>query len=63
MLARLIVGGGLFVLGYLLGKEVGRVQPVRDELQRAREAAADDEVSDRPAQGASDPASSTSSES
>ena len=36
MLARLVVGAGLFALGYYLGKEVGRMAPVRDELRRAR---------------------------
>ena len=36
MLTRLLIGAGLFAVGYLLGKEVGRMDPVREELQRAR---------------------------
>ncbi|MFM1892291.1 MAG: hypothetical protein RLZ44_1368 [Pseudomonadota bacterium] len=35
---RLLVGTGLFALGYYLGKEVERTRPVRDELDRARAA-------------------------
>ena len=37
MLARLIAGAGLFVIGYYLGKEIGRTEPIREELRRARE--------------------------
>lgn len=36
MLLRLIAGVGLFAFGYYLGREVGRMQPIREELARAR---------------------------
>lgn len=36
MLGRLVVGVGLFALGYYLGREIGRTEPIRDELKRAR---------------------------
>ena len=39
MLVRLVLGVGLFALGYYLGREVGRAEPVREELRRAREGA------------------------
>ena len=39
MLGRLIAGAGLFAVGYLLGREIGRTEPVRAELRRDREAA------------------------
>jgi hypothetical protein len=45
MLLRLITGVGLFALGYYLGREVGRMAPVREELQRARDQ--DDAEDDR----------------
>ena len=37
MIYRIIVGVGLLALGYYLGREVGRAEPVREELRRARE--------------------------
>lgn len=40
MWLRLITGAGLLALGYYVGKQVGQMQPVRDELKRAREDAA-----------------------
>jgi len=40
MIARIFLGAGLFVLGYLVGKEIGRTEAVRDQLRRA---AADDD--------------------
>lgn len=42
MWLRLLVGAGLFALGYYLGKEVERTRPVREELDRARTGAEDD---------------------
>jgi hypothetical protein len=36
MLTRIVAGIGLFALGYYLGKEVGRTEPVREELATAR---------------------------
>jgi hypothetical protein len=36
MWLRLVIGGGLFALGYYLGREVERTKPVREELARAR---------------------------
>jgi hypothetical protein len=38
MFSRLIVGAGLFALGYFVGREVGRMEPIIQELQRARDA-------------------------
>jgi hypothetical protein len=43
MIVRLFAGAGLFVLGYLVGREVGRSESVRDQL---RWAAGDDRVID-----------------
>jgi hypothetical protein len=36
MLLRLLAGAGLVALGFYLGKEVGRMQPIREELAKAR---------------------------
>ena len=36
MLFRLIAGAGLFAFGYYLGKQIGRMEPIRDELEQAR---------------------------
>ena len=38
MFARLIISAGLFALGYYIGREVGRMEPIIQELQRARDA-------------------------
>ena len=35
---RLIIGVGLFTLGYYIGREVGRTEHVRRELEQARQA-------------------------
>ncbi|MCU0833638.1 MAG: hypothetical protein MUC77_04255 [Chromatiaceae bacterium] len=37
MIVRLVLGVGLFALGYYLGREVGRAEPVREALRSARE--------------------------
>ena len=37
MLLRLILGAGLLAFGYYMGREVGRTEPLREELKRARE--------------------------
>ena len=34
---RIFIGIGLFTLGYHVGREVGRLEPIREELRRARE--------------------------
>jgi len=34
---RILIGVGLFTFGYHLGREVGRLEPIREELRRARE--------------------------
>jgi hypothetical protein len=47
MLLRLIAGIGLVAFGYYIGRQVGRMEPIREELQRAREAQAEDTDSDR----------------
>ena len=44
MLIRLIAGVGLFAFGYYLGKQVGRMEPIRDELARERDEPTDDVV-------------------
>jgi len=36
MLLRLLTGAGLLALGYYVGKQVGRTEPIREELARAR---------------------------
>jgi hypothetical protein len=33
---RILIGIGLFTFGYHLGREVGRLEPIRDELSRSR---------------------------
>ena len=35
MFVRLIAGAGLFALGYYLGKQIGRMEPIREDLERA----------------------------
>jgi hypothetical protein len=35
MIARIFIGAGLFALGFFLGKEIGRTEPIRDKLRRA----------------------------
>ncbi|MEA3292094.1 MAG: hypothetical protein U9Q71_07325 [Pseudomonadota bacterium] len=37
MLLRLIMGTGLIAFGYYMGREVGRTEPIREELKRVRE--------------------------
>ncbi len=34
---RLLVGAGLFALGYYVGREIGRLESIRDEMRRLRE--------------------------
>lgn len=36
MLLRLIAGAGLLALGYYVGKQVGRMEPIREDLERSR---------------------------
>ena len=36
MLFRLIAGAGIFALGYYIGREVGRMEPIVSELAKAR---------------------------
>ena len=36
-IVRVFIGIGLFTFGYQLGRAVGRVEHIRDELERARE--------------------------
>lgn len=38
MLFRIVIGAGLFALGYYLGREEGRAKPIRDALHELREA-------------------------
>lgn len=44
MLLRVIAGAGLLALAYYVGKQVGRMEPIREDLERRRDAAASDEV-------------------
>ena len=46
MWTRLITGLGLLALGYYVGKQVGRMEPIRQELERTRADAADHEAAD-----------------
>jgi hypothetical protein len=34
---RIFIGAGLFALGYFLGREIGRTEPIRDRLRLAAE--------------------------
>ena len=38
MFFRLMAATGLFALGYFIGREVGRMEPILRELERARNA-------------------------
>lgn len=38
MILRLLSGASLLLLGYYIGREVGRSEPIRRELQEARDA-------------------------
>lgn len=38
MLLRLITSAGLIAFAYYVGKQVGRMEPIREELERARNA-------------------------
>lgn len=35
MIARIVLGIGLFALGYFVGKEIGRAESIRDQLRGA----------------------------
>lgn len=37
MIVRLLLGAGLFAFGYYVGKQVGRTEPIREEMARARD--------------------------
>ena len=37
MLYRILINLGIFAFGYYLGREVGRVESVREQLRQARE--------------------------
>jgi hypothetical protein len=51
MLTRLVAGFGLFALGYYLGKEVGRTEPIREELDAARRDAPQPDEAHAPVKG------------
>ncbi|MCP3868780.1 MAG: hypothetical protein GY703_11920 [Gammaproteobacteria bacterium] len=36
MVTRLILGAVIFVVGYRLGRTIGRIEPLRDELAQIR---------------------------
>ena len=36
---RLLLGLGLFALGYYVGREIGRLESLREEMRKAREEA------------------------
>ena len=48
MLVRLIMGAALFAAGYYLGREVGRHEPLRREIEAGREARRSQEIVDKP---------------
>jgi hypothetical protein len=52
MIGRLMVGVGLFALGYYLGREMGRTEHIRNRLEqsRTRQPAAAPESPDRDAE-------------
>jgi hypothetical protein len=54
MFVRVFIGVGLLALGYFVGREVGRTESVREELERRRTGAG----TDQPDQG--DPESAAS---
>jgi len=37
ILIRIFTGAGLFAFGYLVGKEIGRAESIRDQLRSAAE--------------------------
>ena len=37
MIVRVLTGAALLLLGYYIGREVGRAEPIRKELEQARE--------------------------
>lgn len=37
MLLRLLAGAGLLALGYYVGKQVGQMEPIREDLKRLRD--------------------------
>lgn len=37
MLLRILGGAGLLMLGYYIGREVGRAHPIREQLKQQRE--------------------------
>ena len=37
MIIRALTGAALLLLGYYIGREVGRAEPIRKELEQARE--------------------------
>ncbi|MFQ6021803.1 MAG: hypothetical protein ACE5NW_03700 [Acidiferrobacterales bacterium] len=37
MIFRVLIGAGLLALGYYVGREIGRSEPIREELRKARD--------------------------
>jgi hypothetical protein len=37
MIVRVLTGAALLLLGYYIGREVGRTEPIRKELEEARQ--------------------------
>ena len=37
MILRILAGAGLLLLGYYVGREIGRAEPIRKELKDARD--------------------------
>ncbi len=52
MLLRLIAGAALLTFGYYLGKQVGRMEHIREELRQIRESRAKETESSRKSNGA-----------
>jgi hypothetical protein len=37
MIFRILFGASLFALGYYIGKEIGRTEPIRESLEESRQ--------------------------
>jgi hypothetical protein len=37
MIFRILFGASLFALGYYIGKEIGRTEPIRNTLEKSRQ--------------------------
>ena len=61
MIFRLLAGVGLLALGYYVGREVGRAEPIREELRKTREEKPSEETASPRAPSATEPGGTTPS--